>query len=317
MGNCFVLTLSSSPTQQMIPLKPLNTSLKELPLWSVVIPSWNNLAFLQNCVASLREHSKIPLQILVHVNEGIDGTVEWCKKEGLEFSYSSENIGICYAVNTAAAMAKGEYLVYLNDDMYVLPGWDLALWKEIESIGHTHFFLSSTLLEPVETGNPCVIAPADYGRELSSFRKTDLLDSFKTYKKQDWFGATWPPNIIHRDLWSAVGGYSIEFSPGMYSDPDFSMKLWHAGVRIFAGIAESRVYHFMSKSTLKLKKKNNGQLLFLQKWGISNQQFRNKVILTGKTKSSGIMPIAEVDLIGLKRKARYKMLWYMIKTWFE
>ena len=103
----------------------------------------------------------------------------------------------------------------------------------------------------------------------------------------------------------------------MYSDPDFSMKLWHAGVRIFAGIAESRVYHFMSKSTLKLKKKNNGQLLFLQKWGISNQQFRNKVILTGKTKSSGIMPIAEVDLIGLKRKARYKLLWYMIKTWFE
>jgi hypothetical protein len=67
----------------MIPSKPLNLSENSLPLWSVVIPSWNNLEYLQNCVKSLREHSQIPLQILVHVNEGTDGTAEWCTKEGI------------------------------------------------------------------------------------------------------------------------------------------------------------------------------------------------------------------------------------------
>jgi GT2 family glycosyltransferase len=301
----------------MIPSKALILRENSLPLWSVVIPSWNNLEYLQLCVMSLREHSQIPLQILVHVNEGNDGTAEWCKKEGIEFSFSSENIGICYAVNMAGAMAKGEYLVYMNDDMYVLPGWDTALWEQIKKIGHTHFFLSSTLLEPVATGNPCVIAPADFGQTVETFNEKELLKTFRNYEMRNWFGATWPPNIVHISLWHAVGGYSAEFSPGMYSDPDFSMKLWHAGVRVFAGIAYSRIYHFMSKSTLKLNKKNDGKRMFLNKWGISNQQFRNKVILTGKTISAGIVPIEEVDLIGLKRKGRYKLLWYMIKTWFK
>lgn len=296
----------------MIPSKPLNLSENSLPLWSVLIPSWNNLEYLQNCVKSLREHSQIPLQILVHVNEGTDGTAEWCTKEGIEFSFSSENIGICYAVNMAGAMAKGEYLVYMNDDMYVLPGWDLALWQEIKKIGHTHFFLSSTLLEPVATGNPCVIAPADFGQTLETFNEKELLKTFRSYKMSNWFGATWPPNIVHISLWHAVGGYSVEFSPGMYSDPDFSMKLWHAGVRIFAGVADSRIYHFMSKSTLKLKKKNDGKRLFLHKWGISNQQFRNQVILTGQTIPDEVPALDDTDLSALRRKGLFKKLWYFL-----
>jgi hypothetical protein len=70
-----------------------------------------------------------------------------------------------------------------------------------------------------------------------------------------------------------VGGYSTEFSPGMYSDPDFSMKLWQAGVRNFKGVGKSRVYHFMSKSTKKLTKKINGSNIFLQKWGVTSNLF--------------------------------------------
>ena len=46
------------------------------------------------------------------------------------------------------------------------------------------------------------------------------------YKINDWMGATIPPNIVHRDIWDLVGGYSIEYSPGMYSDPDFTAKLY-------------------------------------------------------------------------------------------
>lgn len=49
------------------------------------------------------------------------------------------------------------------------------------------------------------------------------------YKINDWMGATIPPNIVHRDIWDLVGGYSIEYSPGMYSDPDFTAKLYMCG----------------------------------------------------------------------------------------
>ncbi len=85
----------------------------------------------------------------------------------------------------------------------------------------------------------------------------------------DWQGATWPPNIVHISIWDLVGGYSIEFSPGMYSDPDFSMKLWQTGIRYFKGVSKSRVYHFGSRSVKRVKK-NPGYYTFIRKWGITS-----------------------------------------------
>ena len=43
-----------------------------------------------------------------------------------------------------------------------------------------------------------------------------------------------------------VGGMSIEFSPGMYSD--LSKKLYESVVRQFKGVGKSLVYHFYSES---------------------------------------------------------------------
>ena len=96
----------------------------------------------------------------------------------------------------------------------------------------------------------------------------------------DWQGSTWPPNIVHRDLWDLVGGYSVEFSPGFYSDPDFSMKLWKAGVRLFKGVSRSRVYHFGSKST-KRSGKNKGYYTFIKKWGLSSGTFTKTYLKRG------------------------------------
>lgn len=45
-------------------------------------------------------------------------------------------MGICYAVNIAASLVRTDYVVYMNDDMYVCPDWDLELSKEIEKINH-------------------------------------------------------------------------------------------------------------------------------------------------------------------------------------
>ena len=47
-------------------------------------------------------------------------------------------------------------------------------------------------------------------------------------------------------------------------DDDFAMKMWDAGCRVFIGVGESRVYHFISKSTVRIKK-NNGKKQFLKK----------------------------------------------------
>jgi len=75
-------------------------------MFSIVLPTWNNLSLLQLCVRSIRENSAFEHQIIVHVNDGSDGTLEWVKQQGLDYTHSQENIGICWAMNQSAALAK-------------------------------------------------------------------------------------------------------------------------------------------------------------------------------------------------------------------
>jgi glycosyltransferase involved in cell wall biosynthesis len=241
------------------------------PLFSIVIPSWNNLPFLRLCVESIRQHSDYQHQIIVHVNDGSDGTLQWVRDEGLDYTHSDQNVGVCLAMNMMRTKVKTDYILFLNDDMYVLPHWDKALYEEIKSLPDNKFFLSSTTIQPHTASGPVVLA--DYGDTIETFRRDDLLRDYMTFPVEDWAGATLPPNIVHRDIWDLVGGYSVEYSPGMYSDPDFTAKLWLCGIRYMKGLGNSRIYHFETKSTTRIRK-NNGRLQFLLKWGISSSSFR-------------------------------------------
>jgi len=238
------------------------------PFFSILIPSWNNLAYLQLCVGAIRKHSTTAFEIILHLNEAKDGSKEWVESQkDIAFSYSPSNVGVCYAMNAMVKLASADYFLYLNDDMYVLPNWDGFLKEEIESIGHTEFFLSATAIEP-KAQSACSIQ-ADFGRSIATFEETRVLETYANLPFLDWQGATWPPNVVHRSLWDKVGGYSNEFTPGMYSDPDFSMKCWQVGVRLFKGISQSRVYHFGSISVKRVKQ-NKGYYQFIRKWGMTS-----------------------------------------------
>lgn len=249
--------------------------------FTIVIPTWNNLPYLQTLINSINKNSSYNHEIVLHINDGTDGTLEWAKnQEYISFTHSKENIGICKAMNLAASISRTEYILYINDDMYVCPEWDYFLVEEIKKIGHIYFFLSATMIEYFDTGNPAVLV-GNYGNSLESFKEDELLTNYKSNIKTDWFGSTWPPNVVHKDIWDMVGGYSVEFSPGMYSDPDFSRKLWELGVRIFKGVGESKVYHFGSKSVSRIKK-NKGKNTFLNKWGYTSRYFTKNFLKIGE-----------------------------------
>ena len=265
--------------------------------FSILIPTWNNLEFLKICVNSIKKNSHFDLQIIVIVNEGNDGTEEWIKNQKeLDYIYSKNNIGICWGLNIARSIVKSEYIIYVNDDMYVLPDWDLELYKEIEIIGHKNFTLSSTMIEPTDTGNACVVV-RDYGRNSHDFLEERLLNEYKSLSIEDWSGSMSPPNVIHVDMWDLVGGMSIEFSPGIFSDYDFSRKLFEAGVRFFKGKGNSLVYHFGSKSIFRIKH-NKGRKTFLLKWGYTTRIFNDKYLKRGKVFDGNITE-PDLDIVTL------------------
>lgn len=276
-------------------------------VFSILIPSWNNLNYLKLCIQSIRKYSAAEHQLVVHVNEGTDGTVNWLKQNQICFTHSTTNVGVCKALNMAYALAKHDYVVYMNDDMIVLPGWDRALIEMIKRMPNNAFYLSSTMIEPVESGNPCVLAPHNFGRSPDTFNEELLLKNFRLFKKSDWCGATWPPSLVHREYWEKVGGYSEEFSPGLYSDPDFSKKLWQAGVRHFVGVANSRVYHFMSKSTGRIIP-NNGRKQFAQKWGMTASFFKKYYLHIGQPWDGNPLTEPSFTLCTLLQRIRSKIL---------
>jgi len=56
-----------------------------------------------------------------------------------------------------------------------------------------------------------------------------LLEEYNSFEKEDWQAGSWSPSVMHVSVWDLIGGYSVEFSPAHYSDPDVAMKLWYAG----------------------------------------------------------------------------------------
>ncbi len=251
-------------------------------------------------IASLRRHCAHDHQIIVHVNDGSDGTLDWVRQEGIEHTASPANIGICHAVNLAAARATREYIVYMNDDMAVCPGWDTALAARIAGLPSNLFMLSGTMVEPVDTGNPCVVV-RDFGRDAAALDLDALAAATPGLKRADWLGATWPPTLVHRDWWHRVGGYSSELSPGMSSDNDLSMKMWDAGCRIFLGVGDSLVYHFQQKSTGKIVK-NDGRRQFLNKWGMTQATFDRYYLRRGQP-AGATLALAEPPLDGRLKRA--------------
>lgn len=269
-------------------------------MFSIVIPTWNNLPYIKLLVNSLRKYSKYQHQILIHVNDGSDGTLDWIRDQGLEYTLSEQNIGICFAVNRAAALATQKYLVYMNDDMVVLPDWDVELLKYAEDFGDQRFMLSSTMVEPRETGNKCVVV-ADFGQAAEEWNESLALSARDSLKRPNWMGSTWPPTLVPTWMWQEVGGYSTEFSPGMSSDNDFTMKLYHAGCRIFLGVGSSLVYHFACISTGRIKK-NDGRKQFLRKWTVTQRDFDKQVLHRGDN-ATGSYAIDDVDLSKFKLKS--------------
>ena len=57
-------------------------------MFSIIIPTFNNLKYLKLCLKSIRKNSKFDHEIIIHVNEGLDGTLKFLKNNNYKFSYS-------------------------------------------------------------------------------------------------------------------------------------------------------------------------------------------------------------------------------------
>ena len=244
-------------------------------MFSIIIPTFNNINYLKKCIESIKKNSAYTHEIIPHVNEGTDGTLDYLKNNNITYTYTDYNSGICTGMNMAAKKAKTQYILYAHDDFYFCPNWDHVLKDEINKINHNNFYLSGTMVNNGQIQLDC-------GSDLETFDEERLLKEINNANYYDFQGSTWAPHLIHKELWDKVGGFSEEFFPGTGSDPDLNMKLWNQGVRIFKGINNFKVYHFGSivtrkykdHPTIKTESGSRGAKIFLLKWGITINFFK-------------------------------------------
>jgi GT2 family glycosyltransferase len=277
---------------------------------SVVIPSWNNLAFLKLCVESIQKHSQFEHEIIVHLNDGSDGSFEWVKANGIRYTHTEKNVGVCLSVNHLMAKAKHDWVLFMNDDMVAAPGWDTAFVDAIKSVDTDLALFFGTLIQPETNDHPYIIKQ-DFGRSPESFDEGRFLQDYMQDKRGDLEGGSLQPTLVHKKWWALLGGYSLEFSPGMSSDDDLMMKFWVAGCRNFRIVGASRFYHFGMASTGRITH-NQGGRMFVMKWGITHLEFYRKVLPTLRDADKGNTPdnpynCMKPTLLGRLRRLGYTL----------
>ncbi len=257
-------------------------------MFSIIIPTLNNFEYLNLCIKSIKKNSKLDNEILVHVSEDRNKKIRnYLKSENINYTYTQENVGLCTAMKIISKKISKKYLIYAHDDMYFCPNWEMPLINEIKLIKHNNFYLSGSMIEP-NSGH----IKFNCGDNIKDFDEEKLLNNLKNLNIADHQGSHFAPHCVHISMWTKIGGFSEEFNPGIGSDPDFNMKLWTEGCRIFKGLNAFKVYHFGSLTTRKNKKikQNRGDNTFLIKWGFSTSFFK-KHYLKSKTKYNG--PLSE------------------------
>lgn len=101
---------------------------------TVVIPNYNGMKFIENCKRALEQETSTEFQVLLVDNGSKDGSREWIEQHWKDARCIClpENQGFCKAVNVGIEAAETDYVILLNNDTEVAPGFVKALEEALE-----------------------------------------------------------------------------------------------------------------------------------------------------------------------------------------
>ncbi|MDQ0321106.1 GT2 family glycosyltransferase [Pararhizobium capsulatum DSM 1112] len=215
---------------------------------SIIIPNWNGAHLLPACLEGLRSQTFRDFTILLVDNGSADGSVELLASRFPEVRVlrHTENLGFSAAINTGIAAGDTDYVVALNNDTEIDPGWLAALVETMDR--HPDVGLATSKI--LDFRNRSIIDTVGDGYSLSglSFKigsrcKDDGLD----HEPFDVFGASACAAIYRRSMLDHIGVFDVNFFAYM-EDVDLSIRARLAGYRCLS-VPAAKIYHMGSAST--------------------------------------------------------------------
>lgn len=233
---------------------------------SIIIPIFNQKKYTQKCLESIfLVGSKYNFEIIVVDNASTDDTGEYLKSLGnkVVVIHNDKNLGFAKACNQGAKMARGEYLLFLNNDTVVTPNWLNILIDELDS------------REDIAIVGPKLLYPNDTIQQAGVvFKKNkqpyhiyngEKKDKPYANKKRKFQCLTAACFLIRSDVFKAANGFDEVYLNG-YEDVDFCLRVGELGFGILY-CPESVVYHYGGASFGRHACDKNNKELFLKRWG--------------------------------------------------
>lgn len=243
------------------------------PRVSVIVVTYNNLELTKACLTSIDAHSQYEnLEVIVVDNASSDGTqsylAEWVSgASDRKIITNEQNRGFAAANNQGLASASGNYLVLLNNDTFVTPGWIRTLVRHLEldkTIG---------LIGPVTNsiGNEAKI-------DISYDSMDEMLVEAAKYTRRH-IGQVYPLRtaaffcaMMTRAVYELVGSLDESFGRGFFEDDDYCRRIEQVGLRIVCA-EDVFVHHNLSASFNQIRQQerdalfNANRSIYETKWG--------------------------------------------------
>ncbi len=221
-----------SPIEPPVPTRPIEFPVEQQVEISIVIPVFNQFRFTQACLASLRENQGTErFEVIVVDDCSTDDTVEAVPRmPGVVYLRNETNSGFIASCNRGAQAARGKYLVFLNNDTLVTPGWLTALidtFAEEPRVG----IVGSKLLYPdgrlQEAGG--IIWRDGSGWNYGKSDDPEKPD-YNYLREVDYCSAA--ALMIPKELFHSLGGFDSRYAPAYYEDTDLAFKVRRAGYKV-------------------------------------------------------------------------------------
>ncbi|MFN7472889.1 MAG: glycosyltransferase [Roseiflexaceae bacterium] len=218
------------------------------PRVSVIIPVYNQLTYTINAIESiLLSDTQTPFELIIIDDRSTDETAHFfADLAPIRIHTQATNQGFIAACNQGATLARGEFVLFLNNDVYVLPQWLDAL---VDTFTHTPHagLVGSQFLYPdglLQEAGGIVWQNGEgwnYGR--GEYPMTPI---YAYARSVDYCSGA--SIMIRAGLFAQLGMFPEDFKPAYYEDTDLGMAVRAAGFSVIYQPA-SKIVHFEGVSS--------------------------------------------------------------------